>query len=58
ALGLGDYVELIGDHQSVEDVAADAATIPYEILAGLGHRLQRVYSTDATTAAMHIGASR
>jgi len=58
ALGLGDYVELIGDHQSVEDVAADAATIPYEILTGLGHRFHRVYSTLAATGAQHGGASQ
>lgn len=47
ALGLGDYVELVGDHQTIEDVAADAGTIPYEILAGLGRRLARKYTREA-----------
>ncbi|HEY4546238.1 MAG TPA: alanine racemase [Pedomonas sp.] len=41
ALKAGDVVELIGPHQSVEDVARDAQTIPYEILTSLGHRYAR-----------------
>ncbi len=40
-LALGDTVELIGQHQSLEQVAADAGTIPYEILTSLGHRYAR-----------------
>jgi len=43
ALQLGDYVELIGPHQSLEEVAEQAGTIPYEILTGLGRRYHRVY---------------
>jgi alanine racemase len=50
ALGLGDYVELVGDHQTIEEVAADAGTIPYEILAGLGRRLQRTYTQGALSS--------
>jgi alanine racemase len=39
----GDLVELLGPHQSLEDVARDAGTIPYEILTNLGHRYHRTY---------------
>jgi alanine racemase len=42
-LHLGDEVELIGPHQTLEDVAAQAGTIPYEILTSLGHRYHRTY---------------
>jgi alanine racemase len=38
----GDFVELIGEHQSVDDVADAAGTIGYEILTRLGHRFHRV----------------
>lgn len=41
ALTLGDMVELIGPNQTLEMVAADAGTIPYEILTGLGRRYAR-----------------
>lgn len=39
----GDLVELIGKHQSLDDVARDAGTIPYEILTSLSHRYERIY---------------
>jgi len=39
----GDTVELLGDHLPVDDVAAAAGTIGYEILTRLGHRYHRVY---------------
>lgn len=39
----GDFLEVIGPHQSVDDLAAAAGTIGYEILTGLGHRFQRNY---------------
>lgn len=42
-LKLGDLVELIGPHQSLEQVAAAAGTISYEILTRLGHRYHRAY---------------
>ena len=41
ALKAGDVVELIGPNQTLESVAADAETIPYEILTSLGHRYAR-----------------
>jgi alanine racemase len=43
ALDLGSIVELIGPHQTLDMLASDAGTIPYEILTGLGHRFRRVY---------------
>ena len=43
ALAPGDAVELIGPHQSLEAVAADADTITYEILTSLGRRYRRTY---------------
>jgi len=39
----GDLVDLIGPDQTVDDVAARAGTIGYEILTGLGPRLARRY---------------
>jgi alanine racemase len=42
-VSLGSRVEILGPHQSLEDVARDAGTIAYEILTGLGHRYQRQY---------------
>jgi alanine racemase len=42
-LKLGDRVELIGTHQTLEQIAADADTISYEILTSLGARYRRVY---------------
>jgi alanine racemase len=40
----GDFVELIGAHRSVDELAADAGTIGYEILTRLGPRCRRVYT--------------
>ncbi|MBB5539118.1 alanine racemase [Rhizobium giardinii] len=42
-LTLGGRVEMLGPHQTLEDVARDAGTISYEILTGLGHRYERHY---------------
>ncbi|MBL0375246.1 alanine racemase [Rhizobium sp. KVB221] len=42
-LKLGSLVELIGPHQTLEDIAAAAGTISYEILTSLGHRYHREY---------------
>jgi alanine racemase len=42
-LSLGSLVEIIGPHQSLEQLAADAQTIAYEILTSLGHRYHREY---------------
>ncbi|SEG69544.1 alanine racemase [Bosea lathyri] len=42
-LAPGSLVEVLGPHQTLEDVARDAGTIAYEILTGLGHRYERRY---------------
>jgi alanine racemase len=39
----GDLAKLIGDEISVDDVAAAAGTIGYEVLTSLGKRYHRVY---------------
>ncbi|WP_455473882.1 alanine racemase [Bartonella sp. B30(2025)] len=39
----GEWVELIGTHQTIEQVSADANTIPHEILTSLGSRYKRIY---------------
>ena len=41
----GNLIELIGPHYGVDDAAADAGTIGYEILTALGARYHRVYRT-------------
>lgn len=40
----GDMVELIGTHQTIDDLAKAAETIPYEILTSLNNRYKRVYT--------------
>jgi alanine racemase len=44
----GCSIELIGPHRSIDDVAADAGTIGYEILTALGRRYRRNFSGDTT----------
>jgi alanine racemase len=39
----GDLVELVGEHQTVDEIAALSGTIGYEILTGLGRRFHRRY---------------
>jgi alanine racemase len=46
------FIELLGDDYGVDDAAADAGTIGYEILTALGHRYHRSYR--ALTAAAAI----
>ncbi len=43
----GALVDLIGPHNPVDTVAAEAGTIGYEILTGLGSRYHRVYLDSA-----------
>jgi alanine racemase len=43
ALTFGSLVEVLGRHQTLEDIARDAGTISYEILTGLGDRYDRQY---------------
>ncbi|MHA1558867.1 MAG: alanine racemase [Alphaproteobacteria bacterium] len=42
----GDLVEIIGQRQSIEDLAKLSETIPYEILLKLGKRCKKVYIGD------------
>jgi alanine racemase len=48
-LAVGDRVELMGPHLSVDDVADAAGTNGYEVLTRLGPRLTRVYLSDTST---------
>ena len=48
-LSEGDLVELVGSEQPLEIVAANAGTIPYEILTRLGVRHARAYVEDGVT---------
>ena len=43
ALQLGSLVEVIGQHQTIDDIASAADTISYEILTRLGTRYRRTY---------------
>ncbi|WP_336743758.1 alanine racemase [Aureimonas altamirensis] len=52
ALAPGDRVELLGPHRNLEQVAADAGTISYEILTSLGTRFTRVYRDDTGKGAV------
>jgi len=40
----GGWAEIIGPHQTVDEVAAQAGTIGYEILTSLGKRYKRIYT--------------
>lgn len=40
----GDWAEIIGPGQTVDEVAEQAGTIGYEILTSLGKRYQRNYT--------------
>ncbi len=46
-LHAGDDIDLIGPHHSADALAHEAGTIGYEILAGLGRRVRRVYLGEA-----------
>lgn len=39
----GDTVEIFGDSQSVNDLAAMAGTIPYELMCAVSRRIPRIY---------------
>lgn len=42
-IAIGDWVELIGEVVPIDEVAALARTISYEVLTGLGRRSERIY---------------
>ncbi|MES2587560.1 MAG: alanine racemase [Bacteroidota bacterium] len=43
---INDPVEILGEHQIIEDLAQKMQTIPYEVLTSLSKRMQRVYSEE------------
>lgn len=49
ALARGSQVEMIGGHQTVDDLAAAAGTIGYEMLTSLGRRFERIYAEEIDT---------
>ena len=55
-LAPGDAVELIGPHQTLEAVAADADTITYEILTSLGRRYARTYVGETVRPPLEVTA--
>lgn len=46
AINDGSYVDLIGPDQSLDHFARSVGTIGYEVLAGLGPRIERIYRYD------------
>ncbi len=42
----GEQVEIIGRHQSIEQLAEAMGTIPYEVMTGISKRVHRVYTED------------
>ncbi len=40
---VGDEVEIFGEHSSVNELAALAGTIPYELTCAVSKRVPRVY---------------
>ena len=42
-LKVGDWVELIGNNISLENLSFKAGTIPYEILNSVGNRVKKSY---------------
>lgn len=45
-LARGSQVQIIGEHQSLDALAATAGTIGYEMLTSLGQRYERIYSDE------------
>lgn len=39
----GDWVEIMGEHQTIDDLAEWAGTIGHDILTGIGKRVKRIY---------------
>jgi alanine racemase len=51
----GGFVDLIGPNQSLEDIATEADTIPYELLTRLGGRHARAYIEGHVTTVYRPG---
>jgi alanine racemase len=43
AIKEGAKVEIIGERQSLEELAAHMDTIPYEVMTGISKRVHRIY---------------
>jgi len=43
SVGVGSEVEIFGKHNSIEDMAAAAGTIPYELVCAVSKRVPRMY---------------
>jgi len=39
----GSSIEVIGEHQSVDDLADAIGSIGYDVLTSLGHRFRRIH---------------
>lgn len=50
----GDWVEILGPNQSIDDLARAAGTIGHEILTSLGARYQRIYVPEELDVEMDI----
>ena len=44
SIKLGEFIEIIGNNFTIDDIAKAANTVPHEILSGLGKRHFRQYS--------------
>ena len=42
-VGVGDEVEIFGEHASLDTLAQQAGTIPYELLCAVSPRVPRIY---------------
>ena len=42
-INVGDFIELIGDNISINEIAEKSNTIPYEILNNIGFRAKKIY---------------
>ncbi len=56
-VGVGTWVDLIGGCVPLDDVAAAAGTISYELLTRMSRRDQRIYRGDVRGAELERGAS-
>ena len=44
-INVGDFIELIGDNISINEIAEKSNTIPYEILNNIGFRAKKFILT-------------
>jgi len=53
---IGAMATLIGEHRTIDQIAAECGTIPYEILTGLGGRIVKEYVGGESRAASYMDA--